>query len=366
MFFSHNRVSSLAGITFEPAEGYTHEHAIYDVMAESLENDAKMFKAAILSDMQESAMIHEGASFEEIEALQEGAISNFFNRLKEMFKKLGAKIKAIFRSFMAKFDSIFMKSNKKFVDKYKKEATDKNLTGLKMDYEKPNGKEFILPGAKAELLISGSQITEEFDEDTFKRNAYKNIVGFESTDSEFAEEFHKYHYSEKDEVEVKSIMSEVIATLEGRDDMIKNLKKANTGLENLIGDIIKKIDSAQSKFQAASDDKIKDINTGYIKGSVDKLGNSRAEDISSGMIDKTESGNREKKAKNLSVMSKKAKVYQDVITKATAASMKECKFGATQARKVIVKAIGYTAKTEASIVDMQMEAAVYELDMELR
>ena len=364
MFFSHNRVSSLAGITFEPAEGYTHEHAIYDVMSESLENDAKMFKAAILSDMQESAMVHEGASVEEIEALQEGAISNFFNRLKEMFKKLGAKIKAIFRSFMAKFDSIFMKSNKKFVDKYKKEATDKNLTGLKMDYEKPNGKEFILPGAKAELMISNT-FADNFDEDGFKRTTYRSIVGFESTDSEFAEEFHKYHYSEKEEVEVKSIISEVIATLEGRDDMIKNLKKANDGLERLIGDIIKKIDAAQSKLQSASDEKAKDIASGVIKGSIDKLGNARAGDVKSLDHDYTEK-DREGKSKNLSVMSKKAKIYQDVITKATAASMKECKFGATQARKVIVKAIGYTAKTEASIVNMQMEAAVYELDMELR
>lgn len=357
MFFSHNRVSSLAGITFEPAEGYTHEHAIYDVMAESLENDAKMFKAAILSDMQESAMVHEGASVEEIEALQEGAISNFFNRLKEMFKKLGAKIKAIFRSFMAKFDSIFMKSNKKFVDKYKKEATDKNLTGLKMDYEKPNGKEFILPGAKAELLITGGNA--EFDEDEFKRDVYKNIVGIDTTDSEFAEEFHKYHYSEKEEVEVKSIMSEVIATLEGRDKLIENLKKANTGLEKLISEIIKKIDKTQSDLSSASDEKAKEINTDTVKGKVDDLGNPRVK-LSGESID------RDATAKRLSTLSKKAKIYQEVINKATAASMKECKFGATQARKVIVKAIGYTAKTEASIVDMQMETAVYELDMELR
>lgn len=363
MFFSHNRVSSLAGITFEPAEGYTHEHAIYDVMAESLENDAKLFKASILSDMQESAMVHEGASIEEIEALQEGAISNFFNRLKEMFKKLGAKIKAIFRSFMAKFDSIFMKSNKKFVDKYKKDATDKNLTGLKMDYEKPNGKDFIVPGAKSDIYIVGTA-EDNFDEDVYKRLTYKKVVGFETTDSEFADDFHKYHYAESAEVEVKSIIKEVIDTLEGRDDMIKNLKKANTGLENLISDIIKKIDAAQSKLQSASDDKAKDMDVSYIRGNVDKLGNAKSGEVKAFTSDRDL--DRKAKTENLSTMSKRAKIYQDIITKVTAASMKECKFGATQARKVIVKAIGYSAKTEASIVNMQMEAAVYDLDMELR
>ena len=126
MFFSNNRKSSISTIEVEEAVGYEGVMGAQIAMYESVQNDYKLFEGALMGDFQEACMIHEGQSEEAVTAFQEGVISDMWDKLKELFKKLWAKIKSIFNAFIAKFNSVFMKSSKEFINKYKKEIANED------------------------------------------------------------------------------------------------------------------------------------------------------------------------------------------------------------------------------------------------
>ena len=68
------------------------------------------------------------------EVLQEGVVGNFFTKVKEMFKKLWAAIRALFDKFMAWIDSKF-KSDKDFLAKYKEILNKKASEVSNMSYK---------------------------------------------------------------------------------------------------------------------------------------------------------------------------------------------------------------------------------------
>ena len=69
----------------------------------------------------------------------------------------------------------------------------------------------------------------------------------------------------------------------------------------------------------------------------------------------------------LSLLSKRASCLQSCITKVTAGTIREAKFGASQARRVIVKALGAkSVNGESALLDAIEESAAYEAELELR
>lgn len=86
------------------------------------------------------------------EILQEGALGNFFGKVKEMFKKLWEAIKALFTKFMAWLDSK-IKSDKDFIAKYKKTLLAKAGEVSDMEYKGYKWAFGPAPGTKVTVEI---------------------------------------------------------------------------------------------------------------------------------------------------------------------------------------------------------------------
>ena len=86
------------------------------------------------------------------EILQEGALGNFFGKVKEMFKKLWEAIKALFTKFMAWLDSK-IKSDKDFIAKYKKTLLAKAGEVSDMEYKGYKWTFGPAPGTKVTVEI---------------------------------------------------------------------------------------------------------------------------------------------------------------------------------------------------------------------
>ena len=82
-----------------------------------------------------------------IEIIQEGALGNFITKIKDLFKKLWAAIKALFTKFMAWLDSK-IKSDKDFIAKYKKTLLQKASEVSDMDYKGHKWEMGDLPGVE--------------------------------------------------------------------------------------------------------------------------------------------------------------------------------------------------------------------------
>ena len=73
------------------------------------------------------------------------------------------------------------------------------------------------------------------------------------------------------------------------------------------------------------------------------------------------------KQATINLLSKRAACLQSCITKVTAGTVREAKFGASQARRVIVKALGAKGYNgESALLDAIEESAAYEAEIELR
>lgn len=375
MFYDANRISGLGSINVEPDARFCHEHAAMQAVIESQQNELIMFENNLAVDFQEAAMIHEGAYAEDIEALHENVFTDIFKRIKDLFMKLWAKIKSIFKVFIAKFDSIFMKSSKEFIKKYKKDVLNKDLTDVTINYSKPKNVAFVISSGLSITVknINKDELEKElenYDSEKQEEEYIKTLTGLTNTTlADFDKEYHEHCYEDESKEDLtNSLLSDAIATLEGSDDILKKVKKANDILNRAIGNIIKEIDKEQSDFAKASSDTKTTIHRGF-NTEKDKT------DVTSvnayGIRDNANPENvktqKEIQQIMLSLLSKKATCCQSCITKVTAGTVREAKFGASQARRVIVKALGAkSVNGESALLDAIEESAAYEAEIELR
>lgn len=124
------------------------EGAMTQLMVENERNYALMMKVVGISEL--AAIERDG------EAIYESSdVSGFFGKIKEFFKNILEKLKRLFKNFAVKFDS-WTKSNKDFVNKYKKQLAIAKTTDFKFDGFKYNN-------------LDGHSGTEKFiDEGRFK------------------------------------------------------------------------------------------------------------------------------------------------------------------------------------------------------
>ena len=290
--------------------------------------------------------------------------------------KLWAKIKSIFKVFIAKFDSIFMKSSKDFIKKYKKDVLKKDLTDVTIDYSKPTGADFVISKALTIELDTGEstdaetakKALEDWDAETREEGYMNHLVGLKVTLADFDKEYHEHCYEDESKEDLTtSLLSDAIATLEGSDDILKKVKKANDILEKAIGKIVKEIDKEQSDFAKVKSDENTAINVSFGtkagEYNVTKTNERRSGATNKDSIHKA----KESQQIILSLLSKRASCLQSCITKVTAGTIREAKFGASQARRVIVKALGAKGYNgESALLDAIEESAAYEAELELR
>lgn len=364
-------IKPFAGVTVEAAEGYDHDYAGMQSLIEGYQNDFALFKGAIYSDIKENAMIHEGASVEDVMALQEGAISDFFNKIKEFFKKLWAKIKAIFKGFIAKFDSMFMKSGKALLKKYKKDIEMKDTSELEVSFSKPKGAIQIDATSISVSVMDETdpkKALENFDaDDEACAEAGKLFKGFKITSmSDFDKELHDHFFEDKDDVKWSEIRSEVYTVLEN-DKLVKDTKKSADNIDKTMAEIIKQINKAESEYtkEFKDDSTHGAINRTYSASKLDDKSTVDASDA--GFVDpkaKYQGSNtgeaHQKKQAYLNLLSKRASAIQNAVNKATAGVVREAKFHASQCRAALAKAVAYRPKNEAVGLDTFADAVAYD------
>lgn len=382
MFYDANRISGLGSINVEPDARFCHEHAAMQAVIESQQNELIMFENNLAVDFQEAAMIHEGAYAEDIEALHENVFTDIFKRIKDLFMKLWAKIKSIFKVFIAKFDSIFMKSSKDFIKKYKKDVLKKDLKDITINYSAPNRVDFVISSALQVSLTDQEFLSnvndpsnikralEDYDSEEQEQVYIRHLTGLQNvTLSDFDKEYHEHCYEDESKEDLTgSLLSDAIATLEGSDDVLKRVKKANDILNKAVDKIIKEIDKTQSEFAKKKSNEGVSIYTTYSTAAGEK--NVSSSNIKSALGSDNAEQNRNSKEwvqTALSLLSKRATCLQSCVTKVTAGTIREAKFGASQARRVIVKALGAKSVTgESALLDAIEESAAYEAEIELR
>ena len=382
MFYDANRISGLGSINVEPDARFCHEHAAMQAVIESQQNELIMFENNLAVDFQEAAMIHEGG---DIEALHENVFTDIFKRIKDLFMKLWAKIKSIFKVFIAKFDSIFMKSSKEFIKKYKKDVLKKDLTDVTINYSKPKGVDFVINSALT-VSISKAQYDrdfathstalamkkdlEDYDAEKQEEEYIADLTGLRNTTlADFDKEYHEHCYEDESKEDLTtSLLSEAIATLEGSDDILKKVKKANDILNKAVANIIKEIDKEQSAFAKKKSTEGSKIQTKFTVNAGEKEVNAkRGIVLPDSVSDEVKRNAKEAQQAVLSLLSKKATCLQSCVTKVTAGTIREAKFGASQARRVIVKALGAKGYNgESALLDAIEESAAYEAELELR
>ena len=377
MFYDANRISGLGSINVEPDARFCHEHAAMQAVIESQQNELIMFENNLAVDFQEATMIHEGAHAEDIEALHENVITDIFKRIINLFKKLWAKIKSIFKVFIAKFDSIFMKSNKEFIKKYKKDVLNKDLKDITINYSTPNNVQFVISKILTVNItdadISGGQDSiqkalENYDSERQEEEYIEHLTGLRNvTLADFDKEYHEHCYEDESKEDLtSSLVADAISYLEGSDDVLKRVKKANDILERAIANIIKEIDKEQSDFAKLKSNEDMETTIYYTTDAGEK-NNIQKMKIDRDTDEDAIKSQKPVKQATINLLSKRAACLQSCITKVTAGTVREAKFGASQARRVIVKALGAkSVNGESALLDAIEESAAYEAEIELR
>lgn len=256
--YSNNR-TSLSDVEIPALEGYNGNVGIATALLEATQDDLKFFDTIIARDFQEAEMNLSGYTNEsEMISINEGALGDAWNRLKEFLKKMLAKIKAVFSSIMAKINGTIISDNKKLVEKYRKAVLTKNLKDMKYKWAAKKANATLLTDKVTEAWIKDfadidncKTIEEvnnwiEKNEDELIEKYYGLAVGENSLEaSEFAKAAHEYMFDDVEDMDegADSLKAEVISYLLSCKESISTLEKAIRTSEKGIAAEIKKADT---------------------------------------------------------------------------------------------------------------------------
>ena len=374
-----NAETMYAPVNVPMAEGYDDDqYSAQMAMIESYQNSYAIFDGVIRSDIQESAMKYGGATYDEVMVFTEGVIGDLFNKIKEFFKKLWAKIKAIFHNFMAKWDSKMMTSNKEFIKKYRKDIYGKNIQDLEVEMRKRKTTDLTFSIGSDDLNVldkTGAEMDseiEKFDSNDFTCKILGATMGGSggsggvslSNVSEYEKEAMDYLFEDSGKEEVQPLLSSIIGRMMEFKDHKRQLEKANKSLNKAMTDILKQIEKDQkeildklpgdSKSDIAFKRRAKYTLSGtggahkdatYSGGSNENEGDGRSAEANLTRGEEKDSVSAYQKALNLT--HQKATCIQTAATKMTAMVIKAIKFDNSQNRRVLAKVIAYKKKEEA-------------------
>ena len=375
-------------LNVEEAVGY--DNGVYSAQIaqiEGLQNHLALFEGGIKTDIQEALMISEGVNDEEVMAFSESVIGDMLKRIKEFFMKLWSKIKAIFKGFMARIDSVWIKSNKEFINKYKKDIIGKDLT----DFEVKFRKEKSSPTRISFNSITSSEIgklggvvlvtaidvddakvkkaRDDFDSDKFREKLLGSFIGNTSgvEEKEFEKEAFDAYYEDEDSNEVSqsdisTIMTEMMSFKKNKND----LKKKNDEINKAMNDIVKNLDKRQSevlkKAPVTDSNKAERISATHVQYGQTRDDSKVTNTDNDKRVLSIETDDKNKRSSEISnyqamlgLMSQTASIVQSCVLKATGVSMKIIDFGNKQNRKILARAVAYKRKKDED-TDLMMEA----------
>lgn len=377
--YSNTRYDSVGGYDVDVAanESYNCVTGCAMALIEGYQNDFALFESAIHSDMAEIAAVNEG-----VEVINEGA-REIWNKLKEIFSKLLAKIKGIFKSFIARISGVFADSaalHKKYSPVISKNSNWKNFKAKVRPF-KGNGADVVgyindkgdykyrdsylmadhfshdVGGIKAATIFSK-------DSDIDQDDIYSAVVSRSLSDdlknainggdiNDIGKEFMDIIFDDeevKDDWTTGDILHSYIGDL--LKDATKNeekIKKCNTNMEDTIAKIIKQINKeSENVSKALSNKRLNGTKTpdSYKSKSVHvDDGDKKKGTVSTvdALGSSTTEAELEKTERLAGFWQRYANAEQAVINKLTAARLAAYKFAITQARRVFSSAAAYAS-----------------------
>lgn len=270
----------------------------------------------------------------------EANVSGFFAKIKEFFKKIIAKIASILKAFFAKIDS-FTKTDKEFLNKYRKDLLKLNLKDMKVNgykFTHIDDKNFVQnltelksvgncdPDNLATADAAKCDAVIEADEKDNISPLVEAIRGASVGEGKLeAGEYNKslFEYfrdgnSSKDEIDV-DIVAE-LGVLAAYAETKKTAEKAFRENEKEINDFIKTLDKAEKNL-------LNEKKTG------------------------TEATLQGKRVRAINIASRTAKEIAAVNTTYFGAKLQALKDQSRQAKAICVKALTYKNRNEAAGVD---------------
>lgn len=271
MIFNSNTTS--LGSSIAMAEGYDGTIGVARALIESAQSDRAMFMAMLESDARELNAVKSGYVNEaEITAINEAAVSGIWNKIKELFTKLIAKIKSIAHNFMAKFRSLYM-SDKKLVKQYRDEVLRKtHIDNLEVKWRKKKTSAPTISQAVKTSEFSADEITKlksKWDDSTDK--IWKNVTGTSEDASELREKLNDDIWEDDtpDTYKIKEIggIRKIVEYLEGAEkeekDFDSDVKKTNKVFEKLVKEADKAASDATKKDSGKTETEAKEAQQSY-------------------------------------------------------------------------------------------------------
>lgn len=374
--------SSSANYVVEAAKGYHGQAGLERMLAENVTNLHTLFEAGLMADFRDAYALAEGASMEDIEALQEASLRGFGASLIEWVKGLWAKIKGFFQNFFKAMAGLFMK-DKTLVKKYKSMVIAKNLSKMKFKYRKPKDNEGVLNDAIGKAskkdsvymidVSASSDInnlirqtpeeirskTEKLQEQDEKDRRLGDVIGKSSISaSEWYEEYMDFLFEDEDEIEgADSEVSKWCEILEKSETTLKDTKKAATNVDNYYKKALGTLDKAIS-------DVSKTIGKDNEEAKFKAQNRNTETEMPGGSTDST------KKTMTAALQYVRATVELDsyVQNKIAGALCDSAKFKAKQARRCFLQAVAFNEKAhkeQAAFLEAVADASDYEFDSEV-
>lgn len=339
-------------------EDYRSVDSFAQTLVDIEQNNYALFEGLIMADFQELAAVKSGRISEsEIVAFREGTMSDVWNKIKEMFKKLWEKVKAILNHFLAFISGVFVRDNKKLVALWGDKIAGKDLSKLKVtwrniDHDPASVASTLKTNVESAFTLSSIQRMkrgkgkDEFD------TALKAAINTNIQDALDAKE--DYFLGKATNVLYTSVDSTVRSVLLSGKEPLKTVKDTHKDLEKLMKDCIKEVDEFAEEFKEGKTQADLNRKFGY-----DDNDNSRyhAEHDDAGVSRAVASAKEASQA---------ASEIQKSVTKVTNLCVSTMKKHMAQCRAAFLKAAHYNPKNESAFDDIDArvlyEDTMYEID----
>lgn len=363
--FSTNSRPGLANYTVEAAEGYGGPGAGYKIMVECHQNDMAMFNGLIQLDFNEAY-----AGINESSIITEGAIGNFFKKLKEFFLKLIEKIKGLVKSFMTKFVAMFVRDGKDLVKKYHKQII-KNLN---------DGKLKNMSFKAHENFLTANLIVESINTSTIYTETYSKAIGLlNRKDAKFVDDCQKMREELFDNDKAleerlggpladykEDFFDKSIGTVDTFDEYTSSMNTTIEGMLTNGGKNLKALQALQKKAEIACKkniDSVQKAENEFFK--LEKGKTSSYKDTIDGTS--RDSGvntfTSEQGTALTGLLYQAALADQTYVTNVMTATIDAYKLQLKDCRSAYIKAASFRGVKEDALMDFIDEASNYEVDM---
>lgn len=232
---------------------------ILQINNESAEDSFLLESAMILAN---ARILSEG---NEVEALQEGVVKNAFDRIKEIVKKMWAKIKEFFKGVRTFFDKIVM-SSKSFAEKYETQIKAvKSVTIEGQDYKPENLKISNDIWKPASSYVTGSELADY--NKTIKESEARDAMLSKITSDKNIKKFCLEKMNIKPaKTNVTFSGSELLSAMKEVNSSINTIKAEESEIDKLYSTALSEIEKAKKDAEGAKDNKEYNKNKARVAG----------------------------------------------------------------------------------------------------